>query len=942
MDVKLSFLKKILDYLKSVFNRNLFFGFYSIRLRILTVLIIPLILIFVVYNYISLKIGADFTSTELQKAMENVAWRFSENLDSKLNGIIQIANLRVDELKKIDRINDIDLQNKLLIDIDQDTLIYGIGLYLNDSTKTRSKYYDRYFKKHLENVISIDGKKGRLINTDSIHTHSYIKTKNNICFSEPFIAPFADSVPLCRLSASINSASGISGNYYIDFSLSSLANIVKYKDSTIKSFGFVVVSNSGKFIYHPTSKRIARESIFDYSAGGTNPIDRQRIGLKMINGLSGVDFLRDDKNNKLKWVFFAPIVSTGWSINATIDKDEALKSMNSIYFLGYIVLIILTLLAIFSTSLVSKKLTKPITKLTFAVDQILHGNWDEHVEVSQKDEVGKLGKAFNKMKIEIRNRERDLNNLNNKLEKRVLERTKELEALSERALLLSDAANKIIDVIPIPTFVIRMSDETVIRVNRAMADFEGLDINEFNKVKMIEWFLSEEEKEKVLLSIQEKGSLLNYPLEFKRYSNGEVRNCISSFIPIKYIGEDSLVGIIIDITEIKKMQIELEKSRDIAESANKAKNEFLANISHEIRTPLNAILGFSEILSRKVSQPEHKDYLSNIITSGNTLLSMINDILDFSRIEVGKLSLNPNFTNLKKILGEIKDNYQNKIMDKDLQIILNIAEPFPDEVNIDEHRVKQILSNLLSNAIKFTEKGSIKITAASSYIDNIKENAEIFITVEDTGIGISEDNLEILFKPFVQGDGQANRKYGGTGLGLAITSRLLSLMDGILSVESKIGVGSKFCIKIPNLKVKEKNYEAEKISSSPEVSNIINNEIMKPDMVSDLSAERLDQVINILKNDLSSEWEIVSKTKAHGLIKRFVEKLKSIGSEFGLNLFIDYSKQLSNSLDSFDVSKTKNLLSQFPNLIERITTYKNNKNAGDINGKSGTEHNIGS
>ncbi|MCH8557966.1 MAG: response regulator [Balneolia bacterium] len=255
-----------------------------------------------------------------------------------------------------------------------------------------------------------------------------------------------------------------------------------------------------------------------------------------------------------------------------------------------------------------------------------------------------------------------------------------------------------------------------------------------------------------------------------------------------------LYGTIQDIDEDKKFELELLKSKKLAEAANVAKSEFLANMSHEIRTPLNSIIGFSELLMQtKLSQTQHQ-YMKAVFQSGNVLIDLINDILDFSKIEAGKLELFEEETNIVELCEVVADMLRFRTAEKDLEFLLDVSPRVPPLLWLDPVRLKQVLINLLSNAIKFTKEGEVRLKVRLRDIREAdgKKVAVITFFVIDTGIGIAEDKQAKVFEAFQQADGSTTRRFGGTGLGLAISNRLLALMDSRLELESEEGKGSTF------------------------------------------------------------------------------------------------------------------------------------------------------
>jgi len=261
--------------------------------------------------------------------------------------------------------------------------------------------------------------------------------------------------------------------------------------------------------------------------------------------------------------------------------------------------------------------------------------------------------------------------------------------------------------------------------------------------------------------------------------------------------------------ELEKQIQEITISRDKAVQAEIAKDEFLSNMSHEIRTPLNAILGFVSILKKRVSEEKSLNYLNIIDTSGKSLLTIINDILDFSKIQSGKFTITLGEIEPIKEFSDAVLLFASKAYEKHLVYTVYIDPKMPKSINIDTVRVKQILSNILSNAIKFTpQDGEVHVSVS------LKES-ELVISVKDNGIGIAKENISKVFSAFEQADGSTTRKYGGTGLGLSISSRLATLMNGELKVESTLNHGSIFTLSIPIQTLDRENLL---LLNSPELS----------------------------------------------------------------------------------------------------------------------------
>ncbi|MCK8825737.1 response regulator [Fuchsiella alkaliacetigena] len=435
-------------------------------------------------------------------------------------------------------------------------------------------------------------------------------------------------------------------------------------------------------------------------------------------------------------------------------------------------------------------------------------NWQQSSEIIVRDEsLGKVEIYYLEERVEeyegpfLKEERALLDTIAKRLSKLVERKLVENELEAERNYL-----QQVIDLLP--NFVFAKDWEgRFILVNQALTQLCGVNKEEIlGKKDAI--FTEEQVAAKLMESdrqiIEEEAAEVN--LEEKIVdSQGESRWFQITKVPLILSADKQdrqILGVATDITELKKTEEQLIEAREKAMQANQAKSEFLANMSHEIRTPLNAVLGFSEILENefkgsKLAKEEHISYLNSIKQAGNSLLSLINDILDMSKIEAGMMEINPVYFNPQALCQEMQVIFHKQLLDKGLELIIE-AEDDLLEVKLDEVKLRQILINLLGNAIKFTKKGSIKLIVKSE-LNSDTERLDLKVQVQDTGIGISEENQERVFESFTQQDSKSNREYEGTGLGLAITRKLTRLMDGEIYLDSKEGVGSCFTLKFFDL-----------------------------------------------------------------------------------------------------------------------------------------------
>jgi PAS domain S-box-containing protein len=363
---------------------------------------------------------------------------------------------------------------------------------------------------------------------------------------------------------------------------------------------------------------------------------------------------------------------------------------------------------------------------------------------------------------------------------------------AERNLL-----DSLIDNIPIALFVKEAGGLRFERLNNAFVELVGFPREEMLGKNDHDFFPPEEanyfiSKDREVLSSRK---LLDIAEETNTGKHGQ-RILHTRKIPLldRNGNPTHLVGITEDITQRKRAEEELRQAKAAAESANRAKSEFLANVSHEIRTPMNGIMGMTELTLETALTPEQRNYLTMVRTSAEALLTVVNDILDFSKIEAGKIELDETNFPLRDSLGEILKTLAQRAHKKGLELACHIAADVPDLLVGDPNRLRQIIVNLVGNALKFTDRGEVVLSVVEEKDASNGDVPSILLrfSVRDTGIGIPLHKQEIIFKEFEQADSSTTRRYGGTGLGLAISSRLVGLMGGQIGVHSLPGHGSTF------------------------------------------------------------------------------------------------------------------------------------------------------
>ncbi|MDD2652169.1 MAG: PAS domain S-box protein [Sulfurimonas sp.] len=406
------------------------------------------------------------------------------------------------------------------------------------------------------------------------------------------------------------------------------------------------------------------------------------------------------------------------------------------------------------------------------------------VETVVTQDFDAFGKPFGYMAVrQDVTAEMELKEFNENLEEIIKSRTNELLALNKQQKAVFDSAS---------IGILLLQNRVVKEVNDAFCEMTGYAKDDITGLTTRALCESDASYEKIYdyYKIVEAGAIAGWEQKIVK-KDGTI---FEAKVRIKAKDEhDTLAGVVAtidDITLEKRALEEIKKAKEMAEDTVKVKGQFLANVSHEIRTPMSAIIGMSHLALESGLSEKQRGYVQKIEGAAKNLLDIINDILDFSKIEAKKMTLEHRAFYLEDVFENLINLFVFKIKEKNLQLLFSIEHNVPSALIGDALKLSQILTNLVSNAIKFTSNGEIIIGVKTKERD--AQSARVEFWVQDSGIGLSHEQIERLFSPFEQADGSITRTYGGTGLGLSISKHLVEMMDGTIGVESELGRGSKF------------------------------------------------------------------------------------------------------------------------------------------------------
>jgi PAS domain S-box-containing protein len=472
----------------------------------------------------------------------------------------------------------------------------------------------------------------------------------------------------------------------------------------------------------------------------------------------GIDVIGIHKNIEIAGIPMAVITE--------IPLKEAFKNAIAQRNTAFLILVFTVFFVLLFSFKIARHITRPIIQLSDITKRIAAGSKESEIVIDAANEIGELAYNFNRMIIKQTRIENSLTELNDQTQAILL-------AISDPIVMYDNKG--------VPEYI-----------NSAFTDVFGWSLDELagNVIP----FVPEDQKEITGEKIKElliSGG--NVRFETKRLT--KQNNLLYVIVSASCIKNEEYKSIktvvsIVDITAQKQLQKSLNKAKKDAEAADEAKSDFLANMSHEIRTPMNGIIGMGALLLDTKLDDEQREYLTNINTSAEALLNIINDILDFSKIESGKFKLEFIDFDLRTTIEDILDVLAINVLEKKFELACLIQNDIQTALTGDPGRLRQIIMNLAGNAMKFTETGGVSIHVSLKKEDQTE--VMLLFEIIDTGIGISQENINKLFKSFSQADTSTTRKYGGTGLGLTISKNLSEMMQGDIGVTSKEGEGSTF------------------------------------------------------------------------------------------------------------------------------------------------------
>ena len=435
--------------------------------------------------------------------------------------------------------------------------------------------------------------------------------------------------------------------------------------------------------------------------------------------------------------------------------------------------VVLSILAIYV--LMTRHHRKPLQRLLQGIRNIAGGNYQDTLEDVPQRDLADINMAVNDMAGQISQREHQLKTLNVRMKKSE-KKYRNIFNNTMEGIFQCDTSGRLTT------------------VNRAFAEIFGYDSAQSFLADVADMAaglsLDPGQWQEIVAKVRQHGRIRDFELDVHTRDNIAVQVSLNAYA-VRDPNDRGfhLEGTLTDISDRKRTE-RMQFEKDKAEAATRAKSEFLAKMSHEIRTPMNAVIGMTHLALQTDLTPRQRDYLEKTMQAARSLLGVINDILDFSKIEAGRLAMETVEFRPEDVLQHVSTMVGLRAREKGLELLFDIGPGIPALLRGDPLRLGQVLTNLASNAVKFTGSGEVVISARLA--DHDADGVTLEFAVQDTGIGLTQEQMDGLFKAFTQADSTITRRYGGTGLGLTISKRLVEMMGGEITVQSKPGQGSTF------------------------------------------------------------------------------------------------------------------------------------------------------
>jgi PAS domain S-box-containing protein len=691
--------------------------------------------------------------------------------------------------------------------------------------------------------------------------------------------------------------------------------VTSIADIGVGKLGYmIVVTRQGRMVSHPDPAMVhTRVHDAGWFENLSNGVPRLKMTLTGEPVLARAAYFEP-------WEWYVLAVDPMQEIYGVADRMRPV-----LYAMGVFVALIISL----ALMLLTRRLTRPLKELVQGADRIGKGDLDTRIPVHSRDEFGHLAREFNQMAG------------------RLQETLTALKHSEQHFRALIENASDMIWVLDGHGYFKYVSPSTRRILGYDPESLMGTD--SFEKHHPEDRQAARNRfKRRVQDTLPQPD-----PTAEQRYRHRDGTYLVLESITQSMVNHPAVRGVIVnarDITERKKAEQALKRSHQELENrvaertrnltllnqalnneilvrkqkeqelkkANQAKSEFLANMSHEIRTPLNAIIGFSEVLSAMASDSQQQNYLQAVITSGKHLLDLINDLLDLSRIEAGKIDIQTTPVSLSALFQEIHHLFRVKLANKELDFVIHMDDQMPDFLMLDEMRLRQVLTNLVANAVKFTEHGRIRLSATIRD-SAAKDTVDLEIQVQDTGIGIAGDKLQLIFESFEQGHTDITRKYGGTGLGLTICRQLVALMKGCIDVDSRSSSGSTFTIVLPGVAVSRNKRREPKTAEAkgPDESRTAGQPALSESLIQEAVAKHpglpplLRETIEPL---LPGAQEGVIMSDARAIADHFI----ALGRRFDLPGFTRFGQALAEDVQAFDLEKIAPSLARLSILLKEM------------------------